>query len=274
MGFIVLPDQPGGPSAFFSDVSIPANVAKVGLHTVNSIVGDGVVVWRCYLIWTREWRMCIIPILLVIASATCGFAQTVFFARGTDLHSAFSPELKIWNGALFSLSLVTNVIVTCLIAVRAWYMLNLSGGTSSFRYWRVLVMVIESGMIYSVALICEISLYFLNLNAFYIVYDPIGQLTGITPTLILVLAGLEMTTNDVHSRMTKRTLTKPHFRPGVSDTDTSEPTQTVPLDRVDLRMASSNSTFRGKYTNLRPDENVDADLNLNVKPPAAPLDGV
>lgn len=35
MGFIVLRDQPGGPSAFFSDVSIPANVAKVGLHTVN-----------------------------------------------------------------------------------------------------------------------------------------------------------------------------------------------------------------------------------------------
>lgn len=35
MGFIVLRDQPGGPAAFFSDVSIPANVAKVGLHTVN-----------------------------------------------------------------------------------------------------------------------------------------------------------------------------------------------------------------------------------------------
>lgn len=35
MGFIVLRDQPGGPTAFFSDVSIPANVAKVGLHTVN-----------------------------------------------------------------------------------------------------------------------------------------------------------------------------------------------------------------------------------------------
>ncbi|PSS06571.1 hypothetical protein PHLCEN_2v3629 [Hermanssonia centrifuga] len=34
-GFIVLRDQPGGPGAFFSDVSIPANVVKVGIHTVN-----------------------------------------------------------------------------------------------------------------------------------------------------------------------------------------------------------------------------------------------
>lgn len=34
-GFIVLRDKPGGPGAFFSDVSIPANVVKVGIHTVN-----------------------------------------------------------------------------------------------------------------------------------------------------------------------------------------------------------------------------------------------
>jgi len=34
-GFIELRDQPGGPAAFFSDVSIPANVAKVTIHTVN-----------------------------------------------------------------------------------------------------------------------------------------------------------------------------------------------------------------------------------------------
>lgn len=51
------------------------------------------------------------------------------------------------------------------------------GGSTSFRYWRVLVIIIESGMVYSVALVCEITLYFLKSNAFYIVYDPIAQLT-------------------------------------------------------------------------------------------------
>lgn len=34
-GFIILRNQPGGPAAFFSDVSIPANVAKVCIHTIN-----------------------------------------------------------------------------------------------------------------------------------------------------------------------------------------------------------------------------------------------
>jgi len=73
-GFIYNRDKPGGPAAYFSDISIPGNVAKVFIHTLNvsflsptgrpssrgprtdlfiftlrraqSAVGDGVVVWR------------------------------------------------------------------------------------------------------------------------------------------------------------------------------------------------------------------------------------
>lgn len=48
----------------------------------------------------------------------CGFAQTVYFAQATGLHSAFAHTLQIWNGSLFSLSLATNIVVTTLIAVR------------------------------------------------------------------------------------------------------------------------------------------------------------
>jgi len=223
-GFIKLRDAPGGPAAFFSDVSIPANVVKVGLHTVNSVVGDSVVVWRCWLVWGRDWKMCVIPVLLVIASAVCGFAQTVYFARAKKLHSAFAHILQVWNGSLFSLSLATNLTVTILISLRVWYMLREDSGRN-FRYWRILLIIIESGMIYSVALICEITLYFLNNNAFYIVYDPIAQLTAIVPTMILVLAGLELTSNDVHSRMTR--ISRPVFRPeGFSGTESS---RTMPM---------------------------------------------
>ena len=34
-GFIYERDQPGGPAAYFSDISIPGNVAKVFIHTLN-----------------------------------------------------------------------------------------------------------------------------------------------------------------------------------------------------------------------------------------------
>lgn len=52
-GFIDHRDDPGGPEAFFSDVSQPPNVAKVIIHTINSILGDGIVV-SSYLPRTSE----------------------------------------------------------------------------------------------------------------------------------------------------------------------------------------------------------------------------
>lgn len=243
-GFIRRRDWEGGPAAFFSDVSIPANVAKVGLHTVNSIIGDSVVVWRCYLVWGRDWKICIVPILLVTASAICGFAQTVYFAKATEVHSAFAHILQIWNGSLFSLSLATNVTVTLLISLRVIYMLRDYGGKHSFPYFKVLLVVIESGMIYSIALICEITLYFLNSNAFYIVYDPIAQLTAIVPTMIIVLVALELTSNDVQSRMTKVSRPKVLRRGELSSNGLGKYTENSQLESMQFASGTGgNSSF-------------------------------
>jgi len=52
--------------------------------------------------------------------ALCGFAQTVYFARGRAFHSAFAHVLEVWNGSLFILSLATNVTVTIFIVLRIW----------------------------------------------------------------------------------------------------------------------------------------------------------
>ena len=53
----------------------------------------------------------------------------------------------------------------------------ISGVTRNLGVAKILVLVIESGMIYSAALIVEIACYFAGSNAFYILYDPIAQLT-------------------------------------------------------------------------------------------------
>ncbi len=50
-GFIDYRDEPGGPAAFFSDVSQPPNVAKVIIHTINSILGDSIVVRTMSITW-------------------------------------------------------------------------------------------------------------------------------------------------------------------------------------------------------------------------------
>lgn len=60
---------------------------------------------------------------------------------------------------------------------RSLLKLSAGVGQSRSKYGRLLALIIESGMIYSASLIIEITLYFLGSNAFYIIYDPIAQLT-------------------------------------------------------------------------------------------------
>ena len=184
-------------------------------------------VWRCYNVWGQSWLPSILPILLIIASAVCGFGQAVIFAEARTTHSAFGSNLERWNGSLFSLSLATNVVVTSLIASRIWWVSrqNSSLHDSSFKYRRVLLLVIESGAIYSSALVIEITLYFLNNNAFYIIYDPIAQLTAIVPTMIIVMTSLDLTSAALDSeeqRTTRhRTIeSRPHFAAAGRGTDT------------------------------------------------------
>ncbi|TCD70178.1 hypothetical protein EIP91_004648 [Steccherinum ochraceum] len=202
-GFIVLRNTPGGPVAFFSDESELKNAIQVGIHTANSIISNGIMVWRCYCVWNRDCKMCILPILLAIASAVCGFEYTVELALSKKSPHAFAHTVHVWKKSSLALSLATSLSVTSLIAIRTCYILRVFGQRSmALQYSKAFIVVVESGMICALALGCEITLFFMSSNAFYLVYNPIAQLTAIVPTTIIILAGLELTSNDLHARLT------------------------------------------------------------------------
>lgn len=93
----------------------------------------------------------------------------------------FSPALEIWAKAFFCCTLATNVLVTGLIAGRIWShgrKLDKSVGSLPSmgpRYWGILAIIIESGALYSSALIIEIALYASKTNAIYVLFDGMAQ---------------------------------------------------------------------------------------------------
>ena len=91
--------------------------------------------------WGKSWKVVTIPLILLCGfvgrpglfilgyrkwkthddfGLVSGIGQTYNFARGRDIHSAFTHILTIWNGLVFSFSLATNLTATVLIAVRVW----------------------------------------------------------------------------------------------------------------------------------------------------------
>ncbi|KAJ7869735.1 hypothetical protein B0H14DRAFT_3440479 [Mycena olivaceomarginata] len=66
------------------------------VYAINNSIADGLVIYRCYVVWNNDWRVIVLPITLLIAS-------TVF---GLDFTLAASP--------FFALTLATNLLVTIL----------------------------------------------------------------------------------------------------------------------------------------------------------------
>lgn len=140
----------------------------------------------------------------------------------------------------------------------------ISGVTRSLGTAQVLVLIIESGMIYSAALIIEISCYFSGSNSFYIVYDPIAQLTSIVPTMILLLVAFKQTSSDFKTRAnatgrhtnTTATLPTVNFRTNPDLTSMTTTTDTrgvdssapkVTFDSLDATTSSEPTSKRGSF---------------------------
>ncbi|KIK82387.1 hypothetical protein PAXRUDRAFT_718212 [Paxillus rubicundulus Ve08.2h10] len=56
---------PGDPAAFFSDVTQWSFVYKNMLYMLQTLAGDGVVIYRCYVVW-QSFGMIIIPLILIV----------------------------------------------------------------------------------------------------------------------------------------------------------------------------------------------------------------
>lgn len=44
------------------------NVLCMVIYAVNNSLSDAVVVWRCIAVWQRDWRACILPVALLLAT--------------------------------------------------------------------------------------------------------------------------------------------------------------------------------------------------------------
>ncbi|KAJ7478083.1 hypothetical protein FB451DRAFT_1556914 [Mycena latifolia] len=148
------------------------------LFPANMLVADCVLIWRCWIVWDRRFKVVLIPILCTIAGTVFGFLSVV-----GEAESILHPDLQVeWSGfelLWFILSLVTTLSATLLIIIRILMMTD----RRASGYGRVIEIIIESAALYCVI----ITLPFTLRNNANVGYPEVilGQVTGIGPTLIV-----------------------------------------------------------------------------------------
>ncbi|KAJ7466902.1 hypothetical protein FB451DRAFT_1259474 [Mycena latifolia] len=153
-------------------------IAGAIVYVTNNIMADALLIYRCYIIWNTVW-ITVVPLLLLVATMILGY----------------SIQLPLF----FILSLSMNFFVPTLVAGRLWWVIRRirgSSGAGTRRKGRnAMIIILESGLIYSVFVSLHMAFFHFSDPRDEIIYGALGQVVGIVPTLIIVRVGLGVSEN-------------------------------------------------------------------------------
>ncbi|KAJ7360996.1 hypothetical protein DFH08DRAFT_951622 [Mycena albidolilacea] len=213
--FIIYKDEPGGTPAYFNKLSEFTQIFGSAIYVAQTLVGDSVVLYRCYLVWGRQWQVVAFPFILLLGSATAGVGILYSFAVVVPEAEIFVTQLQHWILSFFSVTLATNIICTGLVAYRLW---DINRQVKDFGLNHleavinpIILLVIESGAIYSATLMTLLILYKTESWFQYVLLDAVSPIVGLVFSMIIVRIGLGLTTmNGQHTYTNGSSRRTPH----------------------------------------------------------------
>jgi len=181
-------DAPDGAVAFLGILQSWHSILTATLYATQSIMGDAVAVYRCWVIWARNYRLAALPFALLIVSIISGYMVSAFLAMGRTGETIFNERLNRWIKVFYAVAVIQNTMTTSLTAYRLWSVERASGeyrvhGGSFLPVVRILI---ESAALYLAAEIVLLAVYCAGSFAQYIIIDSIPPIVGITFSAIAI----------------------------------------------------------------------------------------
>ncbi|KAI9061068.1 hypothetical protein FKP32DRAFT_1613257 [Trametes sanguinea] len=194
-GFVFERDTyPGGPVAFFEQPSESTFVAKNAVYTVQTVLGDGILIYRCYIVW-QSWLIIAFPLVLpdvelaVVGILCVHSAAVVPQGAGT----VFLTDVGRWITAFYSSTLATNFIVTILLGYKIWMTNRRISGMRQNSLLPVVRVIADAGILYSVTLTAALACFVQKSNGQYLVLDIVTPIISITFYMVIIRVGLAET---------------------------------------------------------------------------------
>ncbi|KAF4580655.1 hypothetical protein EYR40_003053 [Pleurotus pulmonarius] len=189
--------EEGGPEAVFDDIGRWTNVMKMVNYVAQTFVGDSILLYRCFVVYDRNWWVVAFPILLWLGTTACG-VMTSYSEAAVGVGTLDQSVIKPFITSMLVLTLATNMLTTGLIVLRIW---KVDTRVSQFRpstsshasprlppspLARVMRVLIESGLIYTTTILILFGTYLAGSNAILALSNAVVQIIGITFNLIII----------------------------------------------------------------------------------------
>ncbi|KAF4610633.1 hypothetical protein D9613_007334 [Agrocybe pediades] len=166
------------------------------LQTINDacmyltiVLADGLLMWRCYVVWTGSRRIGWIPCVLWLFEAVLSIVLAAADVAGVnDFSDAHSKLMNVHTAALCFTSALTSLISTYLIAYRIYTVSRLTGASKK-RLKNVIDIVVQSSAGYTLSVLA-VAIYdvvpFQNSDSATLALDTVIDYMG---SIALILVG-------------------------------------------------------------------------------------
>ncbi|KAG1859777.1 hypothetical protein F4604DRAFT_1957850 [Suillus subluteus] len=176
---------PGGPAAFFADVAQETFVVKDAIIILQTLLGDGVVIYRCYVVWQTVWII-IIPCIMWCGIAAFGIFGVYRFSQASN-GSIFANQTGHMVATFMALTLATNLLSSGLLAYRIWMSeRKVSGIRATKGKMPLLRVLVDAAILYSAALCSSIICFGLSNNGLYVMADLNVPIVSITFYMVFI----------------------------------------------------------------------------------------
>lgn len=207
---------PGGPKEEFADISYWVNAMKSMDYAVQTGIGDAMLIYRCYIIYGRDWKIAAgLSALWVGGMITVAFACYIEFTLHQNAFLNVGRLTPFITSAL-SITLGLNLIATFMIIYKLWsirqrsaevFIASMGNGHGGGALMRAMRIMIESGAMYTISVIVFFVVYLASNNAQYGVSDCVVQIIGIAFNLVIIRVqqGRAIETSIMRASRTTRT---------------------------------------------------------------------
>ncbi|KDR71433.1 hypothetical protein GALMADRAFT_143710 [Galerina marginata CBS 339.88] len=193
MGFIPLESRALRQS-FFLDLTQPIYAASITIYFTMILVGDFIVIYRCYVVWNKNFWIILIPMLCSLGSGACAY-QTIWAIRHLTEKLSFIRLEESMGFAVFGLSFSANAISTGLLSYKIWtadrnLRKTLPISSTGRRLTPVLRIVLESGIVNTLYLLAYTIILDNGTDGIAIMSNLATPLIGIIFTTVIIRAAL------------------------------------------------------------------------------------
>ncbi|KAJ7908944.1 hypothetical protein B0H13DRAFT_2494470 [Mycena leptocephala] len=175
---------PGGPLAWFANEREPSFVFKNIVYPIQTALGDGVVIYRSYMVWRSVWVI-MVPFILWLGVCTTGIGTVYELTQPAPTSSnIFASRTGQWITSFYAITLSCNFIAT------------------GRGLMPVLMIVIDAGALYSFTLLAALIGFVNQSNGIFVVLDMIPPIISIAFYMVILRVGLAQRTRATSSTST------------------------------------------------------------------------